>query len=297
MNEICISIGARILLSIFILIGSMLWLTNYYLGEVITETFAVPLLVNKDSGEFYPLDYFPANSASEVSKIFKQKVINTTDNIKLNDSNIRDLIEWILIRYLQKMHSTKIMDLVIGRKFPILFPTSMSFMNVYRPFEDNIFVKEAKKSWTDSLFQALLPKGVFVERKTSMENSTHTEVGVVLRGKLLTPLKFLSITATVIGIQYGTPMSLLYLRGCTPKIFVIGEDKIICQEREISEKEAEELRNWIEIEYAVTVKYKMRGWMFFHPKFRNWYQWAQDVISHAKSYFDFDTYLKEKHLR
>ncbi|NJE31168.1 hypothetical protein E3E38_08945 [Thermococcus sp. 18S1] len=297
MNIVNISLGLRIALSILIIVGSTLWLTNYYLGETITIDFSMPLLVNKDTGEFYPLDYFPAFKAFEVSKIFKQKALALTNNININDPNIRDLIEWILLRYILEIHSTKIVSPIVGRASPVLSPSPMSFVDISRAFEDNIFVKEAKNYWQDNEFHALIPTGVVIKRGTPENNTISAESAVILRGKLLTPLDFLSITATVVGIQFEAPMSLLYLIGCTPRAFVIGETKIICKEREISGKEAEELMKWAEIRCIVTVRYKMRGWLFFHPKFRDWYHWAQDLVSHAKTHFDFETYLEERNKR
>lgn len=297
MNIVNISLGLRIILSILIIVGSTLWLTNYYLGETITTNFSMPLLVNKDSGEFYPLDYFPAFKAFEVSKIFKQKALVQANDIKLDDPNIQDLIEWILIRYLPEIHSIKIVSSVFGRTSPVLSPSPMSFVDISKAFENNIFVKEAKIYWQDNEFHTSMPKGIVIKRGTPEDNTISAEGEVVLQGKLLTPLNFLSITATVVKIQVGAPTSLLYLIGCTPKALVIGENKIICKEREISGKEAEELMKWVEIRCIVTVRYKMRGWLFFHPKFRDWYHWAQDLVSHAKTYFDFDTYLEERNKR
>ncbi|WP_042680218.1 hypothetical protein [Thermococcus paralvinellae] len=62
---------------------------------------------------------------------------------------------------------------------------------------------------------------------------------------------------------------------------------IICKEKTIEGKELEEYQKWIEIDCTIIIAYKMRGYLFWHPHFRRWYQWCEAMRAHARQYFDF----------
>ncbi|NPA47141.1 MAG: hypothetical protein GXO14_00680, partial [Thermococci archaeon] len=176
------------------------------------------------------------------------------------------------------IHSTKIVNSTVGRSSPVLPPTHVSFRDMSNVFEGNIFVKEAKKYWGNNDFYVLVPTGVFIKRRIINDNTNIAGIEISLRGGLLTPLKFLSITATVVRIQFGVPKSLSHLVECP-----LNTDKLI---------------DWMEINCVGAIRYKMRGWLFFHPKFHDWYQWARDLVLHARTYLDFDmyVYLKQRDL-
>ncbi|AMM53495.1 hypothetical protein [Pyrococcus kukulkanii] len=296
MNTINLSVGVKVAISILIITLSMLWLATYYLGETVTIDFPMTLLVNKESGEFYPHDYFPCYTAHMVGYSFKQEAFNT--KFDLNSPILQDLIEWILIKYLQRIHVTQIISPTVGRKSPVMFPGPMSYVDLSTVFRDNTFIKEFKKQvkGNEAFFHTPMPKEVTIEQGKNSRDPITARAEVVFKGRFSTPLAFLSITITVEGTWFGAPL-LLWLNGYTPKSIDIGGDRIICKEKIISGKEAKELMKWLEIRCIVTIKYKMRGWMFFHPKFKNWYLWAQDLVSHAKSHLDFNEYLKEKRNR
>jgi len=288
-------ISLRIILSMLLILVPALYLTKYYLGEVIIESFPMRLLVNMDSGRFGPPGYHPALSATMVGKIFRQEIQSKNKLIpKLDDPILRDLIEWILINYLPKISSTEISpgDGCI-LSYPIPSPEPCSFFNLYETFKDNIFVKAAKSAWdSDVFFDVVLPYNVRIVRKRQKESHT-AESEIMIKGKWFTPLDFLSITSMVVRIGSGATL-LLQLEGYTPQAVILGEDKIICAEKIVEGDEFKELEKWIEIECIVTVKYKMRGWLFFHPKFRKWCNWAENVCLHVKNYFDFNLYFEKK---
>jgi len=104
---------------------------------------------------------------------------------------------------------------------------------------------------------------------------------LLLKGSRFTPLEFFKVRAFVERVSDGDVM-VLRLLGYTP--IIVNSEEIICKEKE--------LRKWIEVDCIFQVGFKMRKWLFWHPKFTKWYIWGEAMIARAKHYFDITIYLK-----
>ena len=301
-----------ILIALAIIASSILWLCNVFLGKPVVESISMTLLLNRESGMCIPLSYYPAQHASimlsENSQILKPFSKNLPN---IDNQLIRDLVESIMVNWLSTI-------LMIGMSPsgqvilpPVIPPTSntisLETTKVLSKFGENVFADIAKDKLTSNI---VVPNNITVLAKRYESKTVNIEMAIgdrpifrepiggtlgrselVLKGSRRIPLDYFVIRGVVTRVSSGEPLY-LWLSGYTP--VSISPDKIICKE-DIFEGEAlKEVQKWIEIDCSIIIGYKMRGYLFWHPSFAKWYRWAEDMISHAKLYFDFTPYLKRK---
>jgi len=302
-------------ISLSVILFSILWISNHFLGKLVIDSISMILLLNKDSGEVLPLTYRPASVASfalsSLQKI-KPEIWNMLSKGLLGRDNplIRDLIEYIVINWLSITSSIE-MD-PQGRVLlpPILPPgssvKSLDVLSILHKFGDNVFTQTFKERESSPIVKIPQSIDVVAKRYKSKDITIGMSVGdmpiftriisgepggseTILKGSCNTPLDFLSIRFWVNRVSLGHYMYLV-LSGYTP--LSLFEDKIICKEKIIEGKELEYCRKWIEIECTIVVAYKLRGWLFWHPQFEKWYNWCEAMQNHAKQYFDISPILR-----
>jgi len=318
--ELCL-----IILAIFAILFSVLWLSNTYLGKFIAEKILVVLLLNRETGEIIPLNYSPALTASLVLEhVFRQEPQipkKLAEELpKRSDPLIRDLIEILIVGWLSM--SSQVVMTPNGRIVSLPITPSVSkvkslqIIDVLKKFGDNallkaiddpakVFIPHAEvyiPYGTTIIASRYEPKGLEISIGIKDETGfkpiftriMRGEPGgseLMLRGSRFNPLKAFVIRTFVERISDGATM-FLRLSGYTP--LSISKDKIVCSEKIIENEELERLRKWIEIDCVFLIGFKMRGWLFWHPGFAEWYRWGKAMLIHAKRYFDFSQYLEHR---
>jgi len=308
------------IIAILAMFFSILWLSNIYLGKFILERIQVVLLLDRESGTVMPLDYSPASVASIILRHALKQEPQVLEKFakelpKRSDPTIRDLVEVLIANWLST--TSMITMTPNGRVIsqPIVSPTSkvksLEVVEVLKKFGDNIFLKiissdesfnfPAKVRIPHSvtiIARRYEPKGlelgVRVGKRAIFTRIMGGEPGgseLILRGSLLSPLKFFVIRAFTERISDGSPM-FLWLSGYPP--ISKSPDRIICREKVIEGEELAKLRRWIEIDCVLLVGFKMRGYLFWHLNFGEWFRWGEAMIAHAKHYFNFSIYLKRR---
>mgnify|MGYP000471630666 CR=1 FL=1 len=305
------------LLPITMILFSLLWICDLYLGKLIIERVRVILLINKDQGGAIPLNYPPAVYASLVfDDVLKRRpqVLKTFLDKEIpgrTDPVIRDLTEWLIVSWLSIV-SGELMT-PNGRILlpPVSPPTSkvksLAIHDLPQKLRltDNIFLEVAKAFpfkikipyGLDIIARRYKPQSldisVRIDDRVLFRRATSGERGrseITLRGSRLTPLRFLTVRAVVERVAPGAPLALRFL-GYTPVL--VNKDEIVCLEKVVKGEELEELQKWIEIDCSFFICYRMRGYLFWHPSFTRWCRWAEGMLSHAKVFFDFMPYLKQ----
>ena len=304
---------------------SILWLSNIYIGKFILERIPVVLLLNREIGKAIPLNYSPAlatslvlehvfEQKSEISKKFAEELPKRSDPL------IRDLIEILIVNWLSM---TSVINMTPEGRVtlpPIASPTpkirSLEIIEVLKKFGDNsllkatddparMFIPHAKVIIPDDvtiIARRYEPKGLEISmgvKDRTGFNPIFTRImggkpsgsELVLKGSRFSPLEALVIRAFVERISDGATM-FLWLSGYTP--LSVGTNNIVCMEKVIEGKELEELRKWIEIDCVLLIGFKMRGWLFWHQRFAEWYRWGEAMLAHAKQYFNFSLYFKHR---
>ena len=94
-------------------------------------------------------------------------------------------------------------------------------------------------------------------------------------------LNIFVIRSVIERVSQGA-MMFLHLSDYPP--LSISTEEIICKEKVIKGEEVRDLERCIEIDCSLLVGYKMRGYLFWHPKFTKWligrkeFSSAQNVI-------------------
>ncbi len=285
---------------------------NIYLGRAFIVSIPMTLLINRVSGESLPITYEPANTANfiltsyvkekEVS-LFKEEVPDLRDNL------LRDLIEVIIVDWFVKASSTYLTP--DGRlvKPPISFPqTSKKYVTI-KPLDI------LKTFGENSLSKLLLPpikalpeasisipknfkvmgyryeeRGLVVELKVDDKVLFKRRISgapggseLIIKGTIFNPLKYFVVRTFINRTSHGDIL-FLELSGYTP----ISKSKncIECKEKIFEGEELEKIRKWIEVNCTVVIAYKMKGWLFFHPRFLEVAGWVEAMANYADQYFN-----------
>jgi len=297
---------------IAVILLSLLWVCNFYLGELTIERIPVILLLDRETGTLLPSTYPPSFSATLALNKLKEKTklskIFTKKLPERNDPIIRDLIEWTILYWLSTL--SQITMTSNGRVISSPLPCPERQVNNFEihelltGFGENVFSEVIKNMQpklvlphgVEIITRRYEPKGLEVGMKVGdksiFRGILSGEPGgseTVIKGSFFSPLNIFVIRSVIERVSSGATM-FLHLSGYTP--LSISTREIICKERVIKGDELQALERWIEIDCSLLVGYKMRGYLFWHPKFTKWCDWAEGMRLRAKHYFDSTLYLK-----
>jgi len=286
---------------------------DMHLGRTVTISVPMILLINRTSGDALPITYQPATIAGLILTNYVKKVGKALFNEEvpgLTNSLLRDLIEVILADWLTKVSMSNLTPDGRVIKPPISFPqTSKKYitikpLDILKIFGENSFLKLLSQSTSAlSAASARIPKnfdiigyrheerGLLVDFKVDDKVLFKGRVGgtpggseLIIKGSRFNPLKYFVVRTFIDRTSYGDAL-FLELSGYTP--VVRGKDRIECREKIFEGEELEEIRKWVEIDYNVIIAYKLRGWLFFHPRFLEVARWAEAMANYADYYFNF----------
>jgi len=303
-----------IVLFIVVLFIGIMVLANMYLGLTVVRRMIMTLLINRVTGEVIPsIGYEPAGIAGAVlleyvknrgSPVFKEDLPNVDDEI------LRDLSEVIVVDWFIKSQTTHMTPKGVTIRYAIPFPriskkhVNVSPSDLIKMFGENMFsdivsmpqgpilhtsvsvpggfsLHAVRHEWKGTIFMMGTDKIKFYKKLVSGAPGG-SEFGI--RGRRLNPLKFFAIRVFVDRVSYGEEV-LLYLLGLKP--VAVSERYIQLDNGSVIEGEdLKRLREWIEVDYQVVVAYRIRGWLFFHPRFLEVARWAQAMLMYAEEYFD-----------
>jgi len=102
--------------------------------------------------------------------------------------------------------------------------------------------------------------------------------------ELKKPLNFFVVRTFIDRTSYGD-MLFLKLSGYTSAVW--SKNRIECREKIFEGEELEKVRKWVEVDCVVRIAYRLRGWLFFHPRFLEDARWAVMMANYADYYFNF----------